>query len=272
MTKRIEKEPGYKHPLTGRPRPQHVRDAISRALKGKPKTAPSYLKGRRGVLHPSYKHGQSRTNRDYDYDKNSAWIQGVKRQSNYRCFITKRVAGLECHHLIGWQEKETRYEIANGVAIHRSIHRDFHNRFGRGGNTPAQFEEYCRNEHNTVEFPWRQGNHKPIFTLLEEKTLLESLRDKRSKRFALLVESRDHEIVEGHYQKNSDLILIHCKTHGYDGLVKAGSYKKARFGLRCCAVEKQSQTASRENERRKQLKLLGAVPSELPAKASASCC
>lgn len=140
--------------------------------------------------------------RTYNHEKQDAWIQGVKRLFCYKCFVTGKIDKLESHHLIGWKEEATRYEIANGVVLHHSVHADFHNKYGRGDNTPAQFEEYCKNIHNITEFPWRQGNHKPIFSLIEEETILKKHRNTRANQFGELVKKRGHEITEGVYSSN----------------------------------------------------------------------
>ena len=60
-----------------------TRAKISAALKGKSKNYRSWLKGRKGSDHPAFKHGQNYSNRNYDHKKHSAWIQGVKRASNF---------------------------------------------------------------------------------------------------------------------------------------------------------------------------------------------
>lgn len=238
------------HGLKGRPRPQEVRDAISQALKGRPRPGPCYLTGKKGPDHPCYKHGQSAVNRVYEHEKHAAWIQGVKRQSQYRCFITGAADNLHCHHFIGWQQEKTRYEIVNGIAIHKSVHTAFHNEYGRGGNTPEQFEEFCRKHYNITEYPWRQGNHKPRFTILEEKYLSQSLMEKKAKEFVDLVSVRCHQIVEGSYKTNSSVFLLHCAAHDQDHVVRAGRYKAARFGIPCCSSAKQSLTATKTNKRR----------------------
>lgn len=91
---------------------------ISKAHKGKPKKYPFYLKGLIGEKHPSFKHGLGATRTyDYHYKKYTAWIQGVKRASNFKCFLTARSTSLHCHHLIGWAYEPARYLIENGVAL-----------------------------------------------------------------------------------------------------------------------------------------------------------
>nr|WDY12858.1 putative HNH homing endonuclease [Chloroidium sp. KL-2023a] len=230
------------HGLTGRPRPPEVRAKISKAHKGKPKNYPSHLKGKTGPAHPSYKHGQG-SHRKYDPENTTAWILAVKRQTNYKCFITGRDTDLECHHLIGYAYEPTRFLPENGVAICKEIHKEFHNQYGRGGNLPEQFEEFCREKYGITEFPWRQGNHKPSF--LDFKQNLVSGINKRAKEFEDLVKSRDHSIVEGTFVNNKSMFTVRCQKHDTVSEVQVQRYKNAVFGVQCCALEKQSIAADK---------------------------
>lgn len=235
------------HGLTGRKRPPEVCEKISKAHKGKPKNYPSYLKGRTGPNHPSYKHGKGAT-RVYDHEKHAAWKQGVLRASNFRCFITNQDHHLECHHLIGWWYEPTRYTIENGIAISADIHKDFHDNYGRGDNTPEQFEKFCEEKYNVTNFPWRQGDHKPSFTIEEEQSKIVSLSANREDAFKLTVKNRGHEIVSGVYVNNNSTIVLRCTTHDHSQEVRAGNYKKSKFGLCCCSKEGQCKPRKKVEE------------------------
>lgn len=239
-----EKKP---HGLKGRPRPPEVRAKISKAHKGKPKNYPSYLKGKTGTAHPSYKHGKG-GNRIYEADKTRIWVMAVKRATNYKCFITGRNTNLECHHLIGYAYEPTRFLPENGVPICKEIHQEFHNKYGRGGNVPEQFEEFCREKYGITDFPWRQGNHKPSFLEFEEN--LVSGVNKRAKEFEELVKSRGHIIIEGTFVNNSSIFTVQCLKHDTFSEVKVQRYKNAAFGVKCCSSEKQSETTRVHNKLR----------------------
>jgi hypothetical protein len=50
-----------------------------------------------------------------------------------------------CHHLYSWDNwPDKRYDVHNGVAITQEIHAEFHNLYGRGNNSPAQFERFLK--------------------------------------------------------------------------------------------------------------------------------
>ena len=242
------------HASIGRPRPQEVRDKISKAHKGKPKDYQSWLKGQKGPDHPSYKHGLGVANREYDHEKNSSWIQrvfGVKRATNFKCFITGRDHNLECHHLIGFQHEETRYLIENGVAICKEIHATFHNQYGRGYSIPEQFEEFCKKNYNITDFLWRQGNHKPSIGIVEEQKRIVKRNNQKANSFAQLVRDRGHEIIDGSYISNSSIFQIYCLKHKTDNKVIAENYKRSVFGIKCCSREKQANVVALANTKRK---------------------
>jgi hypothetical protein len=50
---------------------------------------------------------------------------------------------LNSHHLNAWNtHPDERYDIDNGVVLCKYHHDDFHVKYGRGGNTEEQFDEY----------------------------------------------------------------------------------------------------------------------------------
>lgn len=52
---------------------------------------------------------------------------------------------MNAHHLNGWNWcEEGRYDVDNGVTLCESCHLDFHNKYGYGNNTEAQFEQYYK--------------------------------------------------------------------------------------------------------------------------------
>lgn len=237
------------HGLRGRPRPPEVRAKISASLLGKPKTNTSYLKGLSGPNHPAYVDGQGGT-REYS-EEYAAWKQGVLRASGFKCFVTQSSDHLHCHHLVGWWNESTRFEIANGIAISAEVHKTFHDLYGRGNNVTGQFEDFCKTHYNITDFPWQHGNHKPSFTIEQEKDFIRDLLEKNKKDFSLLVQSRGHEIEAGTYQNNQSILKVRCTKHCSGQSVKVGDYKKAKFGLSCCASQKQSEAVAKANTLRK---------------------
>lgn len=78
---------------------------------------------------------------DYGYIR---WAQDVKRRDNYACVICNRKGILlNSHHLNSWSDHPSqRYDVGNGVTLCSFHHDDFHEKYGKGGNTEAQFKEY----------------------------------------------------------------------------------------------------------------------------------
>jgi hypothetical protein len=72
------------------------------------------------------------------------WAKEVKKRDHYTCQICgRRGVELHSHHKWAWNKyPEERYDIDCGITLCRYHHDDFHVKFGKGDNTPAQFEEY----------------------------------------------------------------------------------------------------------------------------------
>ena len=52
----------------------------------------------------------------------------------------------EVHHLLSINTNPTKiYFEDNVIVLRKDIHQDFHNKYGRGNNTPSQFLEFKNN-------------------------------------------------------------------------------------------------------------------------------
>lgn len=235
-------------------RSEETRLKISKALKSKPSNSKRYWLGKGGPSHPLYKHGKGK-NRDYDTIKSAAWIQGVKANSNFKCFATNQTnkSKLECDHLRSWEFEPGRYDIKNGVLLNKEIHKKFHAEYGYGENSPEQLERFLTENYNITFFPWRDENHEPILCLEKRIQSNESLREKRHKDFETLCSSREHIILEGEYNTIDSFFLIKCEHHKESFSTAARKYKRAKHGLPCCgkeAVIKFSKQAKRDEKGR----------------------
>lgn len=159
-----------------KPRNKRTKEKISKSLKNKPKKYTSWLLGKTGPAHPSYKHGKGNTRASNPNEVVSlkTWKQQVFILYEYKCFITNKFntkkTPLVCHHLDSWDIHPNRpYDVNNGVVLQREIHLAFHREFGFGKNTTGQFEKFCHNNFNISVFPWKKGNQEPSFTIIKKK-------------------------------------------------------------------------------------------------------
>lgn len=82
------------------------------------------------------------------------FIKKVLARDNYICKCCgKTNARMEVHHLDGYDWcKEKRTDIANGITLCKNCHKNFHTKYGRGGNTKEQFEEWIGKTVDLLDF------------------------------------------------------------------------------------------------------------------------
>lgn len=78
---------------------------------------------------------------DYGYIK---WADHVRRRDHFTCVICGRKGvAVNAHHLNAWASfPDERYDVENGVTLCRTCHESFHDIFGKGKNTVAQFKQF----------------------------------------------------------------------------------------------------------------------------------
>lgn len=119
----------------------------------KAKQRPGSLTGKTGNLHPRFKGGLARDLRNPS-NADFAWKTGVRKRCGHRCVISlekvkRSGAGFACHHLNSFDLfEDQRYLLENGVYLKREIHSQFHQEYGFGNNTEAQFVEFCLKFYN----------------------------------------------------------------------------------------------------------------------------
>jgi len=103
---------------------------------------------------------------DYGYIR---WSSEVKRRDNYSCVICNRKGvALNSHHMNAWAHFPTeRYDVGNGVTLCLFHHEDFHDKYGKGKNTEAQFKEY----REIAEVLIRLANKDTIINVTSRKML-----------------------------------------------------------------------------------------------------
>lgn len=81
------------------------------------------------------------------------WRRDVLKKDNYTCVKCGVIGGkLIAHHLEGYKNnKHLRFVVSNGVTCCETCHIIFHVKYGRGGNTREQFNEFMKED-------WQSGN------------------------------------------------------------------------------------------------------------------
>ena len=72
------------------------------------------------------------------------WAKEIKRRDNYICQLCKKYGvPLHSHHLYSFDKfVNKRYDVNNGICLCTRCHNNFHDIFGRGNNTPFQFDQF----------------------------------------------------------------------------------------------------------------------------------
>lgn len=228
------------------PRPPEVRQKISASLKGKKKNYVSWLKGRTGENHPSYKHGHGKRRVQIHEEKfYAAWVQGVYQTWNFCCALTgTNVGPLEAHHLNAWNTfPDERFDLSNGVLLCASVHKQFHTIYGNGGNTRAQFDAFVEQHWKNVDCEWNKRkisdeNHQPTLTFEQIVQNQKTYKEKSFDRFLDLVQEREHKLVSGKYENIHSEICIYCPKHKSYSTTTFFNYKRSKTGLRCCGYNR----------------------------------
>jgi len=76
--------------------------------------------------------------------ENVYWRKMVFIRDEFTCQFCKVSGGyLVVHHINNFAEfPELRFEISNGITLHKSCHLNFHKKYGFRNNTVAQIQEF----------------------------------------------------------------------------------------------------------------------------------
>jgi hypothetical protein len=103
-----------------------------------------------------YNHNLSEEERKYDrrYDPLiHKFRREVFNRDNYKCVMcgVGRSGTLNAHHKDGfnWRE-DRRYDINNGATLCKTCHVDFHSKYGFGGNTEKQFNQWLDDKKEAI--------------------------------------------------------------------------------------------------------------------------
>ena len=86
---------------------------------------------------------KERESRRYD-NRYSDWRNSIYKIFNYTCDVCEsKGKELNAHHLHSYRSnKNTRFDLDNGVCICKKCHVEFHRKYGYGKNTPEQYYEF----------------------------------------------------------------------------------------------------------------------------------
>lgn len=71
--------------------------------------------------------------------------KAVMKRDNYTCQLTGMRGKLNVHHIESLTDNiEKALDLNNAITLHASVHKTFHDIYGRGNNTLAQFQEFIK--------------------------------------------------------------------------------------------------------------------------------
>jgi len=103
-----------------------------------------YYSGENSVLWKKEKSEEERI-KDRTYEEYCNFVKKVLKRDNYTCQCCSEIVGgnLEVHHLDGYNWcVEKRTDETNGITLCKQCHKNFHDIYGRGDNTKAQYEQW----------------------------------------------------------------------------------------------------------------------------------
>ncbi len=85
----------------------------------------------------------------YDLNsKDAMWRMMVKTRDNNTCKscgVERSPYYLHAHHIFSYSDNPMlRTDVNNGISLCSKCHKAFHDRFGRGGNTRYQLEQFLK--------------------------------------------------------------------------------------------------------------------------------
>ena len=75
-----------------------------------------------------------------------AWRNKVFKRDKYTCqFCGEKGGKIEAHHINGFDTfKDQRVLVKNGIVLCLKHHEEFHEKYGKGGNTQDQLDEFMK--------------------------------------------------------------------------------------------------------------------------------
>lgn len=76
--------------------------------------------------------------------KYDLWRTSVFQRDNWTCQKYGTRGGvIQAHHILSFHDNpDLRFDLNNGITLSKRAHSEFHNKYGRGNNTPEQLAEF----------------------------------------------------------------------------------------------------------------------------------
>lgn len=100
------------------------------------------------------------------------FVKRVMARDNYTCQCCNKPLNHDgvVHHLDGWDNfKEQRYDDTNGITLCETCHKNFHSKYGYGGNTKEQFEEWIGQAIELLKYEDELPTARKIYCIEEDK-------------------------------------------------------------------------------------------------------
>ncbi len=151
----------------GKKRTQEVKDRMSKAMK---------ISAKRGEESPNWKPEltQSERDRHRDNSKNKQWKKDILKKYNHQCVKCGSSQDLNTHHIESYfTNKDSRWDIDNGIVLCRKHHREFHAKYGKTNTTKEQLEEYLIGKEQSIpksNFPDRIKSRQGVKNVFGKPT------------------------------------------------------------------------------------------------------
>ena len=191
----------------------------------------------KGADHPNWKGGGHDAKRRTP--KYKAWRNTVLYRDKGLCFLTRVRTNVVAHHLDSWSvAPEKSHLVSNGISLATELHTEFHQLYSKKTNC-ADFEKYCSEKYDIVEFPWAHPPEAELALLKESALWVPLSEEEREAHAQAKAEQLGISILVGSYTSKSGEITISCPRHAQVQTlnIKLRDFCKINYVPLCCTRE-----------------------------------